>query len=146
MAEIPEADWSWIDAAARRFEQAWKQGVRPRIEDFLAKVPEPRWPGLLAELLRVERELRQQAAEKPTAEEYRRRFPAHDDVVASVFDPGEDSPLATGRASLVNPIFVRSNPAPLLADIAAGGISQPPRLRDRPHAGAGRDGSGLPRP
>jgi WD40 repeat protein/serine/threonine protein kinase len=115
MAEIPEADWSWIDAAARRFELAWKQGVRPRIEDFLAKVPEPRWPGLLAELLRVERELRQQAAEQPTAEEYRRRFPAHYDVVASVFGPGEDSPLATGRASLVNPMLVRSNSAPLLA-------------------------------
>jgi len=85
MVEIPTADWSWINEAAERFEQAWKKGPRPRIEDFLAKVPEPGRPPLLSELLRVERELRARAGEGPTADEYRRRFPEHDDVVASVF-------------------------------------------------------------
>ena len=73
------ADWSWINEAAERFEQAWKKGPRPRIEDFLAKEPEPRQPPLLSELLRVECELRTKAGERPTAEEYRRRFPEHDD-------------------------------------------------------------------
>ena len=85
MAEIPTGDWSWINEAAERFEQAWKKGPRPRIEDFLAREPEPRRPPLLSELLRVECELRVKAGETLTHEEYRRRFPGHDNVVASVF-------------------------------------------------------------
>ena len=85
MAEIAMGDWSLIDEAAKRFEQAWKKGPRPRIEDFLAKLPEAEWPPLLAELLRVERELRVRAGENPTAEDYVSRFPGRDDVVTSVF-------------------------------------------------------------
>jgi WD40 repeat protein/serine/threonine protein kinase/Tfp pilus assembly protein PilF len=97
VAEIPTADWSWINEAAERFERAWKKGPRPRIEDFLAEVTEPRRPPLLGELLRVERELLAGAGERPTAEEYRSRFPAHDNVVASVFAP---APTAARRSSL----------------------------------------------
>jgi hypothetical protein len=37
MSEIPTNDWTWINAAADRFERAWKQGPRPRIEDYLAE-------------------------------------------------------------------------------------------------------------
>ena len=58
LVEIPTGEWSWIDAAAERFGGAWKKGLRPRIEDFLVDVPEPRWRPLLSGLLRVERELR----------------------------------------------------------------------------------------
>ena len=99
MSEIPQEDWSWIDAAARRFERAWKTGPRPRIEDFLAKVPEPQRPALLRELLIVERELRLVAAEVPTAEEYLQRFPEHDAVIAAVFDRDPGSPPWTARKS-----------------------------------------------
>jgi serine/threonine protein kinase len=42
-------------------------------------------------LLRVECELRVKAGERPAAEEYRRRFPAHDNVVASMFAPASTS-------------------------------------------------------
>jgi len=52
MNEIPKADWTWIDAAAIRFEQEWKKGTRPRIEHFLVEVDESRWPLLLEELLK----------------------------------------------------------------------------------------------
>jgi WD40 repeat protein/formylglycine-generating enzyme required for sulfatase activity/serine/threonine protein kinase len=85
MNEIPTSDWAWINEAAERFERAWKKGPRPRIEDFLIEVPESQWPPLLQELMRVEGELRARAGEGPTADEYRRRFPEHGDVVASVF-------------------------------------------------------------
>src|SRR5271154_918078 len=85
MNEIPTVDWAWMNEAAERFERAWKKGPRPRIEDFLAEVPEPQRPRLLSELLRVECELRARANEGATADEYRRRFPEHGDVVASVF-------------------------------------------------------------
>ncbi len=96
MAEIPTADWTWIDAAAVRFEREWKAGSRPRIEDFLADVDESRWPPLLEELLRVERELLQRAGAEPDVEEYRRRFPDSVAVVDAVFslEPGRSE--ATG--------------------------------------------------
>ncbi|MGO8899813.1 MAG: hypothetical protein ACLQU5_15905 [Isosphaeraceae bacterium] len=54
MNEIPTADWTWINAAADRFEWAWKDGTRPKIEDYLAETDEPRRPRLLEKLLRVE--------------------------------------------------------------------------------------------
>ena len=82
MSEIPTGDWSWINEVADRFERAWNNGSPPRIEDFLANEPEPRRPPLLVELLRVECELRANAGERPTAEEYHRRFPEYSDVVA----------------------------------------------------------------
>ena len=87
MTEIPTADWTWINAAADRFERAWKAGERPRIEDSLAEADESRRPRLLEELLRVEIELRHRAGEEPTAEEYRGRFPEHAAVVDAVFAP-----------------------------------------------------------
>ncbi len=92
VAEIPTDDGSWINDAVERFERAWKMGSRPRIEDFLANEPAPRRPPLLVQLLRVECELRAQAGEGPTADEYRCRFPEHDDVVDSVFAPTSTLP------------------------------------------------------
>ena len=65
MSEIPTSDWTWINAAADRFERDWKKGPRPRIEDYLAEVDESRWPRLLEELLRVERELLRRAGAEP---------------------------------------------------------------------------------
>src|SRR5262249_9542541 len=67
VSEIPPADWSWIDAAAQRFERAWKAGPRPRIEDDLAEADESRRPPLLEQLLRVECGLRREDVEGPAA-------------------------------------------------------------------------------
>jgi hypothetical protein len=33
MSEIPTADWTWINAAADRFERAWKAGTRPKTKN-----------------------------------------------------------------------------------------------------------------
>ena len=88
MAEVSKADWSWINQAADQFERAWKAGTRPQMEDFLAQATEARRRPLLDELLRVECEIRLRLGEKPTAEEYRRRFPEHHAVVDTVFAPG----------------------------------------------------------
>jgi eukaryotic-like serine/threonine-protein kinase len=91
MSEIPTRDWSSIDAAAMRFERAWKDGSRPRIEDYLIEAAEPQRAPLLDELLRVEIELRRRGGEQPTVEEYRERFPAHASVVVAVFSDGPES-------------------------------------------------------
>jgi WD40 repeat protein/serine/threonine protein kinase len=94
MAEVPTSDWSWIDAA-ERFKRAWSDSQRPRIEEFLVEVPEPQWRLLLCELIRVEGELRRRDGEEPGADEYRRRFPGHEELIDAVF---ESAPAATTAA------------------------------------------------
>jgi WD40 repeat protein/serine/threonine protein kinase len=121
MSENSTSDWSWIDAAAERFERAWKQGPRPRIEDFLIKVPETQWPPLLQELMRVESELRRKVGEQPAAQEYRERFPAHEAVITAVFQPAmavttatdEAEPAGSTRATSAPPRLAGSLPAEL---------------------------------
>jgi WD40 repeat protein len=85
MSEIPTNDWTWINAADDGFERAWKQGPRPRIEDHLAEVEESRQAALLAELLRVELELRRRDGEQPGPEDYAARFPHHTALVEALF-------------------------------------------------------------
>jgi serine/threonine protein kinase len=97
MSGIPTGDWSWVHAAAERFEQAWKKGPRPRIEDFLAEVEESRRPPLLEELIRVESELRRRAGESSSADEYQRRFPKCVSAVEAVFGIGPSRSAASDR-------------------------------------------------
>jgi hypothetical protein len=94
VSEIPTSDWTWINAAADRFERAWKQGPRPRIEEYLAEVDEQRWPRLLEELVRVECELRRRDGEEPAPEEYSLRFSQHTGLIAAVFGPEPERPGA----------------------------------------------------
>jgi hypothetical protein len=51
-----------LDAVCRRFEAVWREGRRPNIDDYLADVPEAGRPALRAELIALERELRQAEA------------------------------------------------------------------------------------
>src|SRR5689334_14134419 len=64
-----------------RAEAAWKEGSRPDIENALGEVPEAARPALFRSLLVLELAYRRRAGERPTAEEYRRRFPARVAVV-----------------------------------------------------------------
>jgi hypothetical protein len=50
-----------IDEICDRFEQAWKDGQRPRIEDFLGDYSEPERADLLRELLRLDLAWRRKA-------------------------------------------------------------------------------------
>jgi WD40 repeat protein/tRNA A-37 threonylcarbamoyl transferase component Bud32 len=95
MSEITTSDWTWINAAADRFERAWKQGPKPRIEEFLAGIDESRWPRQLKELLRVESELRRLDGEEPSLEEYSLRFPEHAALIAAFFT--RESAFSAGR-------------------------------------------------
>jgi serine/threonine protein kinase len=115
MSDTPSPDWISVKEAVARFEKAWKEGIRPHIEETLASAPEPQRRPLLQELLRVERKLRLHADERPTAEEYSQRFPAHDDVVASVFAPGRASPAARGRVPRARQAHARSTSGSLMA-------------------------------
>jgi serine/threonine protein kinase len=85
MGEMPNEESRRLEAAAERFRSAWQAGERPRIEYYLADVPELLQPELLAALLQIERELRRRAGEEPVPEEYYRRFRENTDVVEVAF-------------------------------------------------------------
>jgi serine/threonine protein kinase len=64
-----------VNQAGDSFEAAWRQGQRPRIEDYLDDLPEPVRAVLLLELLDLELTHRIAAGEQPTAADYQERFP-----------------------------------------------------------------------
>jgi anti-anti-sigma factor len=84
-----------VDESCDRFEKVWKGGRGPRIEDYLADVPEPDRVPLLRELLALEIELRRDGGERPTPEEYTPRFPAHAELIHAAF---ANSPRDAGGA------------------------------------------------
>jgi serine/threonine protein kinase len=87
-----------VDRFCDQFESAWREGERPQIKQFLAKVPERAQRAAFRELLAVEVELRRSGGEQPTPEEYKRQFPQYRDVVDAVFGPSKaraDEPLAS---------------------------------------------------
>jgi serine/threonine protein kinase len=80
-----------VNEACDRFEKAWKGGQKPCIENYLAEVPEPDGGPLFRELLGLEIELRGNNGERPTPEEYYRRFREHSELIDAVFadSPGD---------------------------------------------------------
>src|SRR4051794_32740706 len=80
---LPTADWSALKCAVKRFEDAWRDGPRPAIDDFLS-AGEPVRSRLLVELVHVDLELRIKAGEDLRVEEYLARYPelARDPSVA----------------------------------------------------------------
>lgn len=77
-----------IDAVCVRFEEDWKAGQIPRLEQFLVGVADHEQEELLRELLRLEVEYRICRGERPVAEEYVRRFRGHEVVVREVIARG----------------------------------------------------------
>ena len=67
-----------MDALCNRFEQAWREGCSPIIEDYLAAAPESDRLALLSELLPLEADYRRRRGEEPRPDDYRARFPALD--------------------------------------------------------------------
>jgi serine/threonine protein kinase len=55
---------------------AGRGGLRPRIEDYLADVPEAEWAALVPELIVLDVAYRRGWGEDPRAEDYQQRFPA----------------------------------------------------------------------
>ena len=93
MGEALSGDESWVDDFALQFDQAWRSGTQPRIEDYLVSVAEPRRGLLLEELVRVELQRRRGRGEDPSPAEYHRRFPDDAPVIdAALGLPPADSP------------------------------------------------------
>jgi hypothetical protein len=67
-----------VDAVCYRFERAWREGRRPRVEDFLDELSGADLGPLLRELVLLEADYRRGAQETPEPNEYLTRFPALD--------------------------------------------------------------------
>jgi serine/threonine protein kinase len=67
-----------VDELCRRFEDAWKTGGRPRLEDFAAGSAGAERLALVRELIRLDVSYRRDHGEEPRAEDYLPRFPELD--------------------------------------------------------------------
>ena len=67
-------DWPALEGVIKRFEEAWRRGLHPVIEDYLPDDEELR-RALLIELVHTELELRLKLKEPARVEEYLARYP-----------------------------------------------------------------------
>jgi serine/threonine protein kinase len=76
----------WLAEQAEQFDAAWGSGEQPRIEDYLAQVPEALRSKLLANLLAIELERRSRSSHPPLLQVYQQRFEAdYPGIVEPVF-------------------------------------------------------------
>ncbi len=78
-----------IKEACDRFQQAWTEGDRPSVEQYLTAESEPERLALLPGLLALERHHRDRTDDPLTPDEAHRRFPGHSDLVDTVFAPAD---------------------------------------------------------
>ena len=77
-----------LESLCDRFEEAWRDGDRPSLEEFLEGQAES--PVLLRELLILEVAYRRRSGERPRYAEYIARFPEHGSTIQEVFAAVED--------------------------------------------------------
>src|SRR5262245_17152547 len=74
LPDLDSASWHRLELVLRRFEEAWKRGERPSIDDYLPREPQERLP-LLAELVHLDLEYRLKAGDAMRVEAYLQRYP-----------------------------------------------------------------------
>jgi formylglycine-generating enzyme required for sulfatase activity/tRNA A-37 threonylcarbamoyl transferase component Bud32 len=93
-----------VEEVCNRFEVAWRDGAKPRIETYLGETPEPGRSVLLHELLALELEYRRRSGDVPAPEEYHARFPEHGGLVRKAFGRARrEDPQATGAEAAACP-------------------------------------------
>jgi serine/threonine protein kinase len=81
-----------VDRLCDEFEDAWKYGLRPRIEEYLDRIaPDLRAP-FLRELVAIEAFHRRSRGDEPSYDEYRRRFPdLPESMLTAIYAPADYS-------------------------------------------------------
>jgi serine/threonine protein kinase/formylglycine-generating enzyme required for sulfatase activity len=74
-----------VDAVCSQFERQWREQRSPRIEDFLAEIPDPGRDLGLCELIAMEVDLRRAAEDDVRIDSYLARFPDDNFVVREAF-------------------------------------------------------------
>jgi serine/threonine-protein kinase len=84
-AHVPAGLVDELEEVCDRFEEAWKEGRAPWIEDALRDVPAQAQAALLYDLLVIELVYRHRAGEHPEPAAYNARFPGHPELVRAAF-------------------------------------------------------------
>jgi serine/threonine protein kinase/formylglycine-generating enzyme required for sulfatase activity len=122
--QLPLSQQKDVDGLCDEFERRWQAGEKPRIEDFLERLPLTVRHFGLAELLTAELRLLEAVNQRPDLDDYRRRFSGYLDVVELVLrTPGDRSDHDRSPAS--------KNPTATGNSITTSG-SQPPLAPDEP--------------
>jgi serine/threonine protein kinase/formylglycine-generating enzyme required for sulfatase activity len=96
------------------FEDTWKSGQRPRIEEYLSGRTEPERTVLFQMLLEVEVELRLKAGDPPDPGDYLERFGAYLEVIRAVLaDTRPGAEIGAGSPSAPKPGPSSTSPDPL---------------------------------
>nr|MCU0707693.1 protein kinase [Pirellula sp.] len=124
-----------IDSICREYRALWKQGKRPRLEQWIDQVPEDAQPQLFLNLLQTEVAYRQRAKETPTSDDYLKRFPQFSRQVRQAFheqslmsmDEQQGSPRDFGDAGDVTHTMATSSARrlgdyELLRELGRGGM------------------------
>ena len=82
---VPVAVLLEINRLCVEFEQAWREGQSPRVEDFAARMPADAQFAAIRELIAQEVDLRWTAGQSAETEEYHQRFPEHAQAVNEAF-------------------------------------------------------------
>ena len=82
---VPTAVLLEINRLCVEFEQAWRDGQKPRVEDFAARMSSDAQVAAIRELIAQEVELRWAAGQSAEAEEYHQRFPQYPQAVNGAF-------------------------------------------------------------
>jgi serine/threonine protein kinase len=115
----PPVPAAQVEQICQAFEAAWEAGGRPAVEDYLRVVPAASRAPLLRELLRLDLAYRGRQNEKPTLEEYRRRFPEDADLLWSVF---RETPTAADAPPPGRPAEPTIPGYEMLGRLAPGGM------------------------
>ena len=127
LGEPVECDLTLIDRKADAFEEAWRHGQRPMIEDHLGEVSGPLRATLIHELLMIEWQRRLGLGEQPLLEEYIDRFPEQA-VWGRILTLGQNPSLRTtaGFDNGAGPSFDSQLPIlseyEVMAEIGRGGM------------------------
>jgi serine/threonine protein kinase len=104
-----------IDRACDRFEAAWEQGGRPRVEDYLDELDAADRPALFRDLLAAELDARRRRGERPEPGEYHDRFPGDTTAVAAAFATMPNRPAGAAPGAAARPDIGRDLLCGLLA-------------------------------
>ncbi|HEY1375656.1 MAG TPA: serine/threonine-protein kinase [Gemmataceae bacterium] len=115
-----------IEDICVRFEDAWKAGGRPALEQYLGDPPADRRTAILGELLKLDLYYRRRQGERPTPDDYRPRFPADADLLRRIMTdsaPGESGASHNGGTGCPDPPPALSRYVPLRLH-AEGGLGK----------------------
>jgi eukaryotic-like serine/threonine-protein kinase len=98
--ELTKSQLQCIDETCDRFEQAWRKGKSPRLEEYLERVPDSIQSVLLQELISIELPYRRRLGQTISAEEYTQRFPNLDvRIFRQINSRSVHSESGTGRGN-----------------------------------------------